>query len=453
MTKDLVVVIPGISGSVLGKNGKTVWGASAGAVWRGIVSGGLDDLKIPEETGADDLGDGVTVGEVMPDVHMIPGLWKIDGYTGFGSELARRMGRTIDAGIVYFPYDWRRDNRVSARAFAKRVLPLLQAWRKKVGEDARLTIIAHSMGGLVARYFIECLGGWKDTRQLVTFGTPFRGSLNAVGYLSNGFAKKIGPLTIDATSVLRSFSSVYQLLPTYECIDTGGGVLKAVDEIDIPGLDGERVKNARRFHEEIAEAVAANRETKGYTAVTITPLLSSTQPTFQSGKLKSAGVELLTTHGGKDHGGDGTVPMVSAIMQGLVSTEGFYVKGIHGSLQASEAALEFSVGQLRAAEVALDRLRSPDEGGTIRFALDDAYARGALPLEASVADATESKLTAAAVNAETGEQTHTTLWPSEDGLFRSDNLKLGEGIWRVTLAGERSKPVTDIALVVPDDAA
>ena len=453
MTKDLVVIVPGISGSVLGKNGQTAWGVSAGAIWRGIVSGGLDGLQVTDETGSDELGDGVTVEGIMPDVHMIPGLWKIDGYTGFGVNLAARMGRAISDGIVYFPYDWRRDNRVSARAFAKRILPALRDWRQKVGNDAKLTIIAHSMGGLVSRYFIECLEGWKDTRQLITFGTPFRGSLNAVGFLSNGFAKKIGPLTIDATSVLRSVSSVYQLLPTYECVDAGDGVLRAVDQVAIPGLDAKRVQDARRFHEEIAMAAAKNREIEGFKTVTVTPLLSSTQPTFQSGKVKGTGVELLMVRGGKDEGGDGTVPMVSAIMQTMQTTDGFFVKGIHGSLQATDAALEFSVGQLSAADVSLDRLRSTDEGGTISFALDDAYPQGLLPLRAAVADVTERKLTAEAAHAETGEKVQTTLWPDTDGVFKSDNLTLSEGIWRVTVAGERSKPVTDIALVVAGTAA
>jgi hypothetical protein len=35
------------------------------------------------------------------------------------------------------------------------------------------------MGGLVARYYLEVLGGWEKCRALFTFGTPHRGSLNA----------------------------------------------------------------------------------------------------------------------------------------------------------------------------------------------------------------------------------------------------------------------------------
>ena len=52
------------------------------------------------------------------------------------------------------------------------------------------------MGGLVSRYFLECLEGWKDTKALVTFGTPYRGSLNALDGLANGLKK--GPLDLSS---------------------------------------------------------------------------------------------------------------------------------------------------------------------------------------------------------------------------------------------------------------
>jgi hypothetical protein len=86
------------------------------------------------------------------------------------------------------------------------------------------------MGGLVARYFLECLDGWKDTRMLITFGTPHRGSLNALDSIANGFAKKVGPLTIvDLTRLLRSLTSVYQLLPICPCIETSTGRIRVAE--------------------------------------------------------------------------------------------------------------------------------------------------------------------------------------------------------------------------------
>jgi pimeloyl-ACP methyl ester carboxylesterase len=53
-------------------------------------------------------------------------------------------------------------------AFVERVAAL---------EDAeRVDIVAHSLGGLVARYFMEKLGGAPRVRRLVTIATPHRGT-------------------------------------------------------------------------------------------------------------------------------------------------------------------------------------------------------------------------------------------------------------------------------------
>lgn len=40
----------------------------------------------------------------------------------------------------------------------------------------RVTLVAHSMGGLVARYYLQRLGGARRVERLVTLGTPHRGS-------------------------------------------------------------------------------------------------------------------------------------------------------------------------------------------------------------------------------------------------------------------------------------
>lgn len=247
--KDLVILLPGITGSVLARRGKEVWAPTVGAAWRALVSGGRSITELELE--ADGIDDGVVATRLVPDVSIVPGLIKLDGYTRIAEQLCARLGLTDGANFRAFPYDWRRDNVHTAERLQSQAMDWLSHWRAVSGNgQARLVLVGHSMGGLIARRFVECLGGWQHTRALVTLGTPHRGALNAVGFLENGMKKGIGPFGLDLSPVLRSFTSVYQLLPIYPCIDAGGGASQRVAEAAEAGLlphtDAARARSTRR---------------------------------------------------------------------------------------------------------------------------------------------------------------------------------------------------------------
>lgn len=80
---DLVVVLPGILGSTLIKDGKLVWAPSAGAVLQAVRTFGrsLTELQLPPGIGDAHPDDGVEPVSLMPDLHAIPGIWTpIKGY-------------------------------------------------------------------------------------------------------------------------------------------------------------------------------------------------------------------------------------------------------------------------------------------------------------------------------------------------------------------------------------
>jgi len=82
--RDVIVCLPGITGSVLQKDGRDVWNISGGAVISALTTLGhsIGDLMLKDDPpDVDDLGDGITAPEVIRDIHLIPGIWKIDGYT------------------------------------------------------------------------------------------------------------------------------------------------------------------------------------------------------------------------------------------------------------------------------------------------------------------------------------------------------------------------------------
>src|SRR5687768_8616261 len=188
---DVIVVLPGIMGSVLQKRGRDVWNLTGAALINALWTrgGNFKDLKIvgEDDPTKDDLGDGIVATRLFEDTHLIPGFWKIDGYTKLRNAIHSGFQVTPGENYFEFAYDWRRDCRSAANKLAREAHSWLKRWRDSRGpRDAKLILVAHSMGGLVARYYLECMEGWKNTRHLVTFGTPFRGSLNAVNTLCNG---------------------------------------------------------------------------------------------------------------------------------------------------------------------------------------------------------------------------------------------------------------------------
>ena len=114
-----------------------------------------------------------------------------------------------------FAYDWRLSNRWTAELLKERVESALTRWRESAPErsDAKVVFVCHSMGGLVARWYLDVLGGAEIARALVTLGTPHRGALKALEQLVNGVRKGPGPLKVDLTGFARSLPSSYELLP------------------------------------------------------------------------------------------------------------------------------------------------------------------------------------------------------------------------------------------------
>jgi pimeloyl-ACP methyl ester carboxylesterase len=350
---DLIILLPGITGSVLQRGGKDVWAITPQAAIAALFSLGnsMKDLEIKgkDDPNKDDLGDGVTAPRLVQDLHLIPGFWEIDGYTQVKTRLFAEL--TLEEGKNWFdyPYDWRRDNRVHGRQLGERAPRWLDAWRKSSGnKDAKIVLLAHSMGGLIARDFLERHEGWKITRHLITFGTPYRGSLNSVSTLANGIEKGLGPVSIDLTTLVRSFPSMHQLLPRYPSVDVGGKLVRP-GEATLPGIDRAKAADALAFHVAIDAAVAANSANAAYRdgGYRITPIVGMFQPTDQSAKVVGAKVVTYTSLQGEDYGGDGTVPRLSATPLELANTPiEVNVSTKHGSLQNAEAVLSHVVGVL-----------------------------------------------------------------------------------------------------------
>src|SRR3954451_4628907 len=137
--RDVVVIVPGITGSQLAVDAKPVWALGGKSIALGLVSLGkrLDKLRLADGEGyAEDPH--VTAPALMTDLHVIPGLWSpIKGYDRLATFFAERCGATPEAGnLLAFAYDWRLSNEVAAQRLAAAVEPVLDR-----NPEARLVLV------------------------------------------------------------------------------------------------------------------------------------------------------------------------------------------------------------------------------------------------------------------------------------------------------------------------
>ncbi|MGH9217498.1 MAG: esterase/lipase family protein [Acidimicrobiales bacterium] len=355
---DLVVVLPGIMGSTLRRaDGKLVWAPSAGAALRAIVTlaGSIKQLTLDPDIGDQAPDDGVEPVDLMPDLHVLPGIWTpIKGYTRLLDKLTS-LGYHPGANLLPVPYDWRLSNRYNGRRLACIVEPALQRWRDQspANADAQLVFVCHSMGGLVARWYIEKCGGAELTRRLITFGTPYRGAAKTVDQLVNGVRPSLGPLAVDLTTFARSLPSLHQLLPEYACIEHGtikyGTNLAKTTEVTLPELATRLVTDAMTFHTELNDAEAARPASLDSTHA----IVGTRQPTITTIRIDGHRAIPLETIGDDNDYGDATVPLAGGIRHGLALDTNRIdrVADHHGNLQRNGAALDVLAGILTAKPV------------------------------------------------------------------------------------------------------
>ena len=75
--------------------------------------------------------------------------------------------------VNYSPFT--ADIREAAAAFGQQVLRT----RQRYGGE-RVAVVGHSLGGLIARYYVQALGGDEHVHTLVTLGTPHAGTRSAL---------------------------------------------------------------------------------------------------------------------------------------------------------------------------------------------------------------------------------------------------------------------------------
>lgn len=147
---------------------------------------------------------------ILQEVVVVPNLIKLEQYSRLGDYLVEDLGYTRGYDFFEFAYDWRQDIRVTAKQLSQFIdsLPVKAPFR----------IVAHSLGTLVSRYYIERLGGKEKIDKLILMGGPYLGTPNAVSSLLFGpDVLPFGLMGETLRSVISTFYTSYQILPVYSC--------------------------------------------------------------------------------------------------------------------------------------------------------------------------------------------------------------------------------------------
>ena len=87
-----------------------------------------------------------------------------------------KNGYTLNTNLFLFPYNWRASNVDSATLLAQKIAEI-----KAQTHWPKVDVVAHSMGGIVARQYIESPAYAQNIDQLILLGSPNRGAPK--GYL------------------------------------------------------------------------------------------------------------------------------------------------------------------------------------------------------------------------------------------------------------------------------
>jgi pSer/pThr/pTyr-binding forkhead associated (FHA) protein len=284
-----VVFVPGIMGSELWLGKERIWPNLK------LLFKEPEFLVYPGLPGIEPRG-------ILQEVVVVPNLIKLEQYSRLGDYLVEDLGYTRGKDFFEFAYDWRQDIRVTARQLSQFIDAL--------GVKLPIKIIAHSLGTLVSRYYIERLGGKDKIDRVILMGGPHLGTPNAVSSLLFGpEVLPFGLLGEKLRKVISTFYTSYQILPVYSC-----GVDQFGQPYNFMKDDGWLAPQQKMLWQAARDF---KRELGTTTSIPTTCIFGYGQKTVDRIKLhrKPDGRFSNMVYESKSNG-DGSVPENSAVLQG-----------------------------------------------------------------------------------------------------------------------------------------
>ncbi|MBU6500559.1 MAG: PxKF domain-containing protein [Patescibacteria group bacterium] len=313
--REPVVIVPGIMGSYLNRvsNGEEVWPNVTKML--GLSDTYLDDLRL-SSSGKEIFGKEMNAPAVIEEVAILG----VPVKTVYKNLIQDLSGYTLNTNLFVVPYDWRLD-------IHSQIDKLDQVVNRAIknSPNGKINIIAHSMGGLLAKDYISETPTSSFLDKVIFLGTPNLGAPLAAKILNYGDDLNFKIIKNNKlTSILnegeikkisQNMPAVYELLPSRNYFSTVNSYIadfnplgqdnfldyNATEQfLSGQGRNSGLLARADTFHEQDTTLVNAP---KVYNIVGCQ-------------NYNTIGGYLIYPHGRYDLGyisGDGTVPLGSAV--------------------------------------------------------------------------------------------------------------------------------------------
>jgi pimeloyl-ACP methyl ester carboxylesterase len=336
-----VLILPGIMGS---KIGGAAWdaagGARPGSMQRGVIPGVL--WIDPLEIAAGRLTSlSLPSGKALQAVGVL-----LFSYAKLKLRLA------IGGRDAHFhAYDWRLGLEELGAQLAARI----------AADGQPVILVAHSMGGLVARMAVRMLPK-RWVRRLIMLGTPNQGSFASVQALRGTypFVRRMSRLDRKhsaeylAAKVFNTFPGLYHMLPSRR--------LKGMNLFDPRDWPADGPAPRRQLLREVTAVRAALAPPDAR----MIHIIGVNQETVVDMRRTGAGFEYAMTNDG-----DGTVPLALATLPKLKC---YFVEELHGNLANNAQVIEAIIDLLRRGRTRQLARRWRERRGPVRR-IDDAQLR------------------------------------------------------------------------------
>ena len=343
-TKTPVLIVPGIMGTELWNGDDFIW-PNLGRMFTDN-----NDEFLTENLSLDENGNSIKNIEAKKVIEkMSAGPFSVNVFQNLLSLLQTEDYKQDqnDQNLFYFPYDWRLDLNQTKNLLNQEI----EAIKLRTG-SSKVDIIAHSMGGLLVKSYLNSYGN-NSINKLIFVGTPHLGAPKAAKVLLEGDKFSIPWLEEDRMRDLALNSpSVYELLPDEQYVSNYQGYIKKYTLFSNPPFldyantadfltvnkqkNASLLNNAKTFKENID-----NVDFSGIQVYNIAGCKTSTQAGYQL----AIGNSVIGLVGYAS--GDETVPLFSADYINIPTSNKFYVKNAsHAELPSTNGVRELISGIL-----------------------------------------------------------------------------------------------------------